>query len=193
MPGRCRSSASAVSATPAVRSPDASASSRSARELGTTSVATAVVAIGPGTIAAAASSTIAHRSSTVPPAPPDSSGRATPKMPSWARPAYGARHAAGSPCSMSRAASTALDPAAQLRTSSRAANCSSVPVADACDISGLLCLRARRACFSLERVLMVPAFERQVDRHYSRTRRCRRRHRGEKLGIGMRIVFTEIA
>ena len=58
-----------------MRSPDASASSSSACELGTTSVATAVVAIGPGTIAAAASSTIAHRSSTVPPAPPDSSGK----------------------------------------------------------------------------------------------------------------------
>ena len=39
--------------------------------------------------------------------------------------------------------------------------------------SGLLCLRARRACFSLERVLIVPVFERQVERHYSRTRRCR--------------------
>ena len=104
MPGRCRSLRSAASARPAVRSPDASASSRSARELGTTSVAMAVVAIGPGTIAAAASSTIAHRSSTVPPAPPDSSGKATPKMPSWARPAYGARQACGSPCSTSRAA-----------------------------------------------------------------------------------------
>ena len=78
---------SAASARPAVRSPAARASSSSAREPGTTSVATAVVAIGPGTIAAAASSTIAHRSSTVPPAPPDSSGKATPKMPSWARPA----------------------------------------------------------------------------------------------------------
>src|SRR3954463_5469053 len=32
---------------------------------------------------------------------------------------------------------------------------------------------ARRACFSLERVLIVPAFDRQVDRHHSRTRRCR--------------------
>src|SRR3954451_20762219 len=31
---------------------------------------------------------------------------------------------------------------------------------------------ARRACFSLERVLIVPALDRQVDRHYSRTRRC---------------------
>src|SRR3954469_12512796 len=74
---------------------------------------------------------------------------------------------------MSRAALTALDPAAQLRTSSRAANCSSVAVADACDICGLLCHRARRACFSLERVLIVPVFDRQAERRYSRTRRCR--------------------
>ena len=69
---------------------------------------------------------------------------------------------------------SAPDPAAQLRTSSRAANCSSV--------IGRRRLRHLRhsyafvregRCFSLERVLIVPAFERQVDRHYSRTRRCR--------------------
>src|SRR6478736_1379128 len=82
----------------------------------------------------------------------------------------------------------AFDPAAQLRTSSRAANCSSAMVADACDISGLLSLRARKPCFSLERVLIVPAFDRQVDRHYSRTRRCRRGTEVRKLQIGMRIV-----
>ena len=41
----------------------------------------------PGTRAAAASSTIAHRSSTVPPAPPCSSATATPKIPSSASPA----------------------------------------------------------------------------------------------------------
>ena len=66
--------------------PDASASSSSACEPSSTRVASAVVATGPGTSAAAASSTIAHRSATVPPAPPCSSGSATPKIPSWARP-----------------------------------------------------------------------------------------------------------
>ena len=57
-----------------------------ARGRATTRVASAVVATGPGTSALAASSTIAHRSSTLPPAPPASSGTATPKMPSSARP-----------------------------------------------------------------------------------------------------------
>ena len=52
---------------------------------------------------------------------------------------------------------------------------------------------ARSACFSLERVLIVPALGRQVDRHCSRTRRCRNGRGGEKLGIRMRIVFTESA
>ena len=97
------------SATPAVRSPDASASS-SGVERSSTRVASAVVATGPGTNAAAASSTIAQRSSTVPPAPPSSSGIATPKIPSCARPPYGARHASGSPCSTSRGRPTAPDP-----------------------------------------------------------------------------------
>ena len=136
-----------------------------------TSVASAVVATGPGTSAAAASSTIAHRSSTLPPAPPCSSGSATPKIPSSASPCVGGRHASGLPCSTSRAAAIAPEPAAQLRTSSRAANCSSVMV-PARHRSRLLPFGVRRPCFPLERVLIVPAFDRQVDRHYSRTRRC---------------------
>ena len=68
---------------PAVRSPGRQRLEQlGMRTARSTSVASAVVATGPGTIAAAASSTIAHRSSTVPPAPPCSSGSATPKIPS---------------------------------------------------------------------------------------------------------------
>ncbi len=115
-------STSATSATPAVRSPDA----RASRSFGsdTTSVASAVVATGPGTSALAASSTIAARSSMLPPAPPYSSGTATPNRPSSARRANTGCQAFGSPCSISRAAAVAPDPAAQSRTNSRAANCS---------------------------------------------------------------------
>ena len=74
-----------VSATPAVRSPEASASSSCSSVI--TSVASAVVATGPGISAAAASSTIAQSSSAVPPAPPSCSGTATPNIPSCANPA----------------------------------------------------------------------------------------------------------
>src|SRR4029078_1619436 len=88
-----------------------------------------------------------------------------------------------------RAAWTAAELAAQLRTSSRAASCSSVIVADNMTPT----VWARRACFSLERVLIVPAFDRQVDRHQSRTRRCLNGRGGEKSEIGMRIVFTKSA
>ena len=52
-----------------------------------TSVASALDATGPGTSAAAASSTIAHRSVTAAPAPPSSSATATRNRPSSARPA----------------------------------------------------------------------------------------------------------
>ncbi len=72
---------SALSAAPAVRSPEASCPSHSAWASPSTSVASAVVATGPGTRAAAASSSIAHRSETVPSAPPCSSGSATPNIP----------------------------------------------------------------------------------------------------------------
>ena len=88
---------SELSAMPAVRCPEVSASSTFSSEI--TSVASAVDATGPGTSAAAASSTMTHRSSTLPPAPPRSSDTATPKIPSWARPSYAARQASGSPCS----------------------------------------------------------------------------------------------
>jgi hypothetical protein len=81
LPSNCTS---ADNETPATRSPDISDSRTSERSIN--KVARAVVATGPGTIAAAASSTIAHRSSTVPSAPPCSSERATPKIPSCANP-----------------------------------------------------------------------------------------------------------
>ncbi len=119
-------STSLSSATPAVRSPAARASRSGGSE--TRSVAKAVVATGPGTNALAASSTIAARSSMLPPAPPQSSGTATPNRPRPARPANTGCQAFGSPCSISRTASVAPEPAAQSRTNSRAANCSSVMV-----------------------------------------------------------------
>ena len=119
-------STSLSSATPAVRSPDARASRSTGSD--TTRVANAVVATGPGTSALAASSSIAARSSMLPPAPPQSSGTATPNRPRPARRSNTGRQAFGSPCSISRTASVAPEPAAQSRTNSRAANCSSVMV-----------------------------------------------------------------
>ena len=60
----------------------------------------------------------------LPPAPPQSSGTATPNRPRPARPSNTGCQAFGSPCSISRTAAVAPDPAAQSRTNSRAANCS---------------------------------------------------------------------
>ena len=56
------------------------------------------------------------------------------------------------------------DRATAARTSSRAANCSEVLVSrETATVTPSVW--ARRPCFSLERVLIVPAFDRQVDRH----------------------------
>jgi hypothetical protein len=100
---------------------------------GTSNVASAVVATGPGISALAASSTIAHRSSMLPSAPPHSSGTATPNSPSSAKLENTGRHASASPCSTARIAAVPPGPEAELRaqsrTNSRAANCSSVTVA----------------------------------------------------------------
>ncbi len=165
-------------ATPANRSPDASA----LRSLGseTTKVATAVVATGPGTNALAASSTIAHRSSMLPPAPPQSSGTATPKRPRPASPANTGRHASAfpssKPYSMSRTAAVAAAPEAavraQPRTNSRAADCSSVTVATTCrPPRRQFHIAMERSC-PLERVLIVLTINRQVEGNNSST--CRR-------------------
>src|SRR6185436_17115017 len=108
-------------------------------------------------------------------------------------PRYAARHASASPRSTARAASIAAELDAQERTSSRAANCSEVLVPGEETATVTPTVWARRACFSLERVLIVPAFDRQVDRHQSRTRRCLNGRGGEKSEIGMRIVFTKSA
>ncbi|SHX08915.1 Uncharacterised protein [Mycobacteroides abscessus subsp. abscessus] len=108
---------SELSARPAVRCPEASASSSAASVM--TRVASAVVATGPGTSAAAASSTITHRSAIDPPAPPRSSGTATPKVPSSTRPSYGPRQASAPFSSAARTAAMEPDATAQLRTISR--------------------------------------------------------------------------
>src|ERR1700756_3484551 len=123
-------------ATPAKRSPEASAPSSSGEKPTSErmTVASAVVATGPATSALAASETIAHRSSMLPPAPPQSSATATPNSPSSARLANTGRQASRLPCSISRTA--AVPPLrAQSRTNSRAANCSSVTVATTCESS----------------------------------------------------------
>ena len=65
-------------------------------------------------------------------------------------------------------------------TSSRAANCSSVMVEDTAAIVRPPSAWARRRCFSLERVLMVTAIERQVDRHYEQDTSVSRGHGGGK-------------
>ena len=125
------------SAKPAKRSPSASAASSTGSS--TTKLASAVVATGPGISALAASSTIAHKSSMLPPAPPRSSATATPNSPSSARPANTGRQASASPCSVNRIAVVPSSPEpgfrAQSRTNSRAANCSSVTVATTCEPS----------------------------------------------------------
>jgi hypothetical protein len=83
--------------------------------------------------------------------------------------------------------------AAQLRTSSRAANCSDVSALDDNTDTGNSSHWVRRPRFPLERVLIVPAFERQVDRHHGRTRRLCRVLGGGKLAVDMRIFFVKIA
>ena len=159
----------------------------------TTRVANAVVATGPATSALAASSTIAHRSSMLPPAPPRSSGIATPNNAQLGQagehrpPAFGV---------------TLLD-LADRRGPARPRRRITGPVAHqgtrrklfVCDgryhPSDLRVLRpdvfwglrplalafscspsvaAQPASSRLERVLIVPAIDRQVERHRSSTR-----------------------
>ena len=166
----------------------------------TTSVASAVVATGPGTRALAASSTIAHRSSMLPPAPPHSSGTATPNKPRSARPPKTGRQAFGSPCSIARTAAVAPD----VRS----------PIAHQLTRRELFVGDGGRHDRLLGHCLMVRfllSFLPKLHRH--RTRTCSnsasdrpssrmpsqqdisvsRRHGGEKFALGMRIVSSEDA
>ncbi len=157
----------------------------------TTRVASAVVATGPGIRARAASSTIAHKSSTDPPAPPAASLTATSNSPSSAMPPYTCRQASGRPPSISRTAAGAPAPAAQLRTRSRAADCSSVMVTDTVGSSGRQ--RGFDTCRGpLERVLIVPAMNRQVDSGHTakKEQQCRRQRRRQLRSPAVDPVHT---